>query len=118
MEKLSVKNKYSRLKVAKKIRPQVAIPAWRVLLNKRGWRVTMAAMPPTKAYRAHTNAKRSAKEPKTSTATPPLPRSLRVVYMLLRCVEPDAVPLPPPGAASYLEAHLACTCSATNRPSG
>ena len=31
----------------------------------------------------------------------------------------DGVPrsLSPPGAASYLEAHLACTCSATNRPS-
>src|SRR2546427_4686897 len=81
MEKLSVKNKYSRLKVAKKIKQQVAIPAWRVLLTKRGWRVTIAAMPPTKAYTAHTNAKRSAKEPNTSTATPPLPRSSRASYM-------------------------------------
>src|SRR5215472_6330262 len=32
-------------------------------------------MPPPKANTAHTNASRSAKEPNTSTATPPLPRS-------------------------------------------
>src|SRR5215472_244313 len=75
MEKLSVKNRYSRLKVARKIRPHVAIPAWRALFTRSGWRVMIAPMPPTTAYTAHTKAKRSAKEPNTSTAIPPLPRS-------------------------------------------
>src|SRR5437016_7257670 len=79
----------------------------------------IAAMPPTTAYTAHTKATRSAKEPNTSTATPPLPRTSRVSYILLLWVELAAAPfLSPPGAASYLEAHFACTCSATNRPSG
>src|SRR5260370_2127234 len=114
MEKLSLKKRYSRLNVARKIRQQVAIPAWRVLLTSRGWRVTIAAMPPPNAYTAHTNARISAKEPNTSTATPPLPRRFRVPY---RPVELGAALTVPPGAASYLDAHFACTCSATNRPS-
>src|SRR5260370_22781800 len=70
MEKLSLKKRYSRLNVARKIRQQVAIPAWRVLLISSGWRVIIAAMPPPNAYTAHTNAKMSAKVPNTSIATP------------------------------------------------
>src|SRR5215472_14068072 len=116
MEKLSVKNRYSRLNVAMKISAHVAIPAWRVLLTSSGWRVTIAAMPPTKAYNAHINARRSAKDPNTSTALAPLPQFARGCYMLLCCVELCVVPVPP-GAASYLEAHFAWTCSATNLPS-
>src|SRR6266851_10301775 len=114
MEKLSLKNRYSRLKVARKIRQQVAIPACRVLLISSGWRVMIAAMPPPNAYTAHTNARMSAKEPNTSTAIPPLPRLFRVPY---RSAELGAAMAVPPGAASYLEAHFACTCSATKRPS-
>src|SRR6266478_696134 len=73
MEKLSLKKRYSRLSVARKIKQQVAIPAWRVLLISSGCRVIIAAMPPPNAYTAHITAKTSAKEPNTSTATPPLP---------------------------------------------
>src|SRR5216684_9241399 len=106
MEKLSLKKRYSRLNVARKIRQQVAIPAWRVLLISSGWRVTIAAMPPPNAYTAHTNARTSAKDPNISMAIPPLPRRSRVRYMLVRWAELAAAPPVPPGAASYLEAHL------------
>src|SRR5207248_5215525 len=78
----------------------------------------IAAMPPTKAYTPHAKASRSAKDPKTSTATPPLPRFPRVFYILLGWLELAAAPLTsPPAAVSYLEAHFACTCSAANWPS-
>src|ERR1700694_6284735 len=107
MEKLSLKKRYSRLNVARKIRQHVAIPAWRVLLISSGWRVIIAAMPPPNAYTAQTNAKMSAKVPNTSIATPRLPRRSRVLYMLLRSVDLGAAPPLPPGAASYLEAHFA-----------
>src|SRR5882762_11164955 len=101
-----------------KINTQVAMPACRVLFTSSGCRVMMAAMPPTNAYTAQTNASRSVNEPNTSIVLPPLPEDLRLVrYMLLRWVVPAGVGLSPPGAASYLEAHLACTCSATKRPS-
>src|SRR5271166_3651906 len=69
MEKLSLKNRYSRLNVPRKIRQHAAIPACRVLFTRRGCRVRIAAMPPTNAYTAQTNASRSAKEPNTSTET-------------------------------------------------
>src|SRR5271165_163842 len=49
-----------------KISTQVAVPDCRALLIKSGWRVMIAAMPPTKAYTAQTNASRSAKDPNTS----------------------------------------------------
>src|SRR5438105_1201159 len=107
MEKLSLKNRYSRLKVARKIRQQVAIPACRVLLTKRGCRVSMAAIPPTKAYTAHTNASTSAKEPNKSTETSTLPRQFRELYILLGWEDFAAAPPVPPGAASYFEAHFA-----------
>src|SRR5205823_10302642 len=42
----------------------------------------------------------------------------RAPYMPLFSVGLGAAPPLPPGAASYLEAHFACTTSATNRPSG
>src|SRR6267154_4513013 len=109
MEKLSLKKRYARLKVARKIKQHVAIPAWRVLLISSGWRVIIAAIPPPNAYTAHTNAKTSAKEPNTSMATPLLPRRFRVRYMLLRWGELATAPPLPPGAASYLQAHLAGT---------
>src|SRR6266478_2449552 len=107
IEKLSLKKRYSRLKVARKIRQHVAIPACRVLLISSGWRVIIAAMPPPNAYTAHTNAKMSAKVPNTSIATPLPPGRPRVLYMLLRSVALGAAPPLPPGAASYLEAHFA-----------
>src|SRR6266436_4318951 len=107
MEKLSLKKRYSRLSVARKIKQQVAIPAWRVLLISSGCRVSIAAMPPPNAYTAHINAKTSAKEPNTSTATPPIPRRARAPYIPLRSVELGLAPPVPPGAASYLEAHFA-----------
>src|SRR6267154_4523612 len=81
MEKLSLKKRYSRLSVARKIRQHVAIPACRVLLISSGWRVIIAAMPPPNAYTAQTNAKTSAKEPNTSTANPPIPRRSRAPYL-------------------------------------
>src|SRR5216684_452301 len=65
--KLSLKNRYSRLKVARKTKQQVAIPACRVLFTKSGCRVTIAPIPPANAYTAQTNAKTSAKDPNTST---------------------------------------------------
>src|SRR4029077_20305897 len=74
-------------------------------------------MPPTKAYAAQRNARTSANDPNTSTETPPLPRPSQVGYIVLRWVGSEGVLLSPPGAASYFEAHFACTCSATNRPS-
>src|SRR5258708_6949902 len=81
MEKLSLKNRYSRLNVARKIRTQVAIPACRALLISSGWRVMIAAMPPPNAYTAQINARTSAKEPNTSTTMPPIPRRSRVPYI-------------------------------------
>src|SRR2546429_4571534 len=105
--KIVAEEQVLRLKVARKIRQQVAMPACLVLLISSGCRVKIAAMPPPNAYTAHTNAKTSAKEPNTSMATPPLPRRFRVRYMLLRWGELAAAPPLPPGAASYLEAHLA-----------
>src|SRR2546423_1133945 len=95
-------NRYSRLNVATKIRPQVAMPACRVLLTSSGCRVKIAAIPPPNAYTAHTNAKTSAKEPNTSMATPLLPRRFRVRYMLLRWGELAAAPpLPPPNFTCF-----------------
>src|SRR5712692_2329257 len=107
MEKLSLKKRYSRLKVARKIMQQVAIPAWRVLLISSGCRGIIAPLPPPNASTPHMKAKTSAKEPNTSTATPPLPRRPRVPYVPLRSVELGLAPPVPPGAASYLEAHFA-----------
>src|ERR1700747_1157585 len=107
MEKLSLKKRYSRLNVARKIRQQVAIPACLVLLISSGCRVMMAAMPPPNAYTAQINAKTNAKEPNTSTAVPPIPRKFRVLYIALRSVGLGVAPPLPPGAASYLEAHFA-----------
>src|SRR5437764_13722737 len=117
MEKLSLKNKYSRLKVARKIRQQLAIPACRVLLTRRGCRASIAAIPPTKAYTAYTNASTSAKEPNKSTETSTLPRQFQELYMVLGWDDFAAGPPVPPGAASSFEAHLACTRSATTRTS-
>src|SRR2546429_186828 len=68
--KIVAEEQVLRLKVARKIRPQVAMPACRVLLISSGCRVKIAAIPPPNAYTAHTNAKTSAKEPNTSMATP------------------------------------------------
>src|SRR5229473_6480410 len=62
-----------RLPVARKISPQVAIPACRALLTSNGCRVRIAAMPPTNAYPAHRNARSNAKEPNTSIAVLPSP---------------------------------------------
>src|SRR5216684_7840358 len=58
-----------------------------------GCRVMIAAIPPTKAYTAHTNARISAKEPNTSMQqSPPLPqgflRSAASSYIELLCVLP------------------------------
>ena len=81
-------------------------------------RVRMAAIPPTNAYSAQTKASNSANEPNTSTL-PPLsePSAPCCTYANYeRPVEFDGFGASP-GAASYFEAHFACTCSATNRPS-
>ena len=43
------------------------MPACRVLLTSRGWRVMIAAMPPPNAYTAQINARINANEPNTST---------------------------------------------------
>src|SRR5580692_7075302 len=50
------------------------MPAWLVLLTRSGCRVTMAAIPPPKAYAAQINARRRANEPNTSSGTLPIPR--------------------------------------------
>src|SRR5208283_1347753 len=65
-----------------KIRTQVAMPAWRVLLTSNGCRVMMAAMPPTNAYTAQTNASRSVNEPNTSISLPPLPPKVFLLFAL------------------------------------
>src|SRR5579859_1395694 len=94
------------------------MPACRALLINKGCRVRMAAIPPANAYSAQTKASNNANEPKTSKQ-PPLsnwyaPGNHYPRYD--RPVEPDGLGTSP-GAASYFEAHFACTCSASKCPS-
>src|ERR1700676_1859514 len=76
----------------------------------------MAAIPPTNAYTAQTKANSNAKEPNTSTESP-LPPAKGECYIVLVRASPPAGAGVPPGAASYFDAHFACTCSATKQPS-
>src|SRR5579862_2230653 len=109
------------LKVATKTRQHVASPACRALFTSSGCRVIIAAIPPANAYAAQTNARTRAKDPNTSKGTVPLSRPRRAAYILLFGVAVEVVVVVgvavPPGDASYFDAHFACTCSATKRPS-